>query len=440
MTMSWFGNASSDENRSGFEVSEVMKPRLRPPPAQGVQSIARVQPLVPEVSMFHLPPQDVPFEPKLTVQPLGTGIGERKALGTINGQRTVSTPSNSEIRPALKAPTPTAAPTKAYIKATSEFSRVFQQTAEPSSLSVLSVFQDSPAKCGGESVSMPELTPPSRRPTSRGDYPSDPEEMHKMLTWQSEQLAKLREQVSQLLSFRETSQNTSIQSNSSLKQQHNTSVLADSSTQTSLPSTPVKRTPSHPAVVTDSPRLIEERVQDVSYVEINDLAPSVESSTQARVVEERVLKDMEEIQVVPLNSSPSNGPAAVTCRDLAPPEDIDKMISDHERKTRQQQQPPEPSMIAKLRDMGVSFINPSDLNQQARQPDLSIWHPRATEPSMLSTTESTSDFSLMLNSAALKYLSDEQLTHVARRTSSAATGTFSDNEVSFATNKYLNEN
>ena len=87
--------------------------------------IARVQPLVPEVSMFHLPPQDVvPFEPKLTVQPLGTGIGERKALGTINGQRTVSTPSNSEIRPALKAPTPTAAPTKAYIKATSEFSRL----------------------------------------------------------------------------------------------------------------------------------------------------------------------------------------------------------------------------------------------------------------------------------------------------------------------------
>ena len=164
---------------------------------------------------------------------------------------------------------------------------------------------------------MPELTPPSRRPTSRGDYPSDPEEMHKMLTWQNEQLAKLREQVSQLLSFRETSQNTSIQSNSSLKQ-HNTSVLADSSTQTSLPSTPVKRTTSHPAVVTDSPRLIEDLVQDVSYVEINDLAPSVESSTQARVVEERVLKDMEEIQVVPLNSSPSNGPAAVTCRDLLP--------------------------------------------------------------------------------------------------------------------------
>ena len=260
-----------------------------------------------------------------------------------------------------------------------------------------------------------------------------------MLTWQNEQLAKLREQVSQLLSFRETSQNTSIQSNSSLKQ-HNTSVLADSSTQTSLPSTPVKRTTSHPTVVTDSPRLIEDLVQDVSYVEINDLAPSVESSTQARVVEERVLRDMEEIQVVPLNSSASSGPAAVTCRDLAPPEDIDKMISDHERKTRQQQELPEPSMIAKLRDMGVSFINPSDLNQQARQPDLSIWHPRATEPSMLSTTESTSDFSLMLNSAALKYLSDEQLTHVARRTSSAATGTFSDTEVSFATNKYFNEN
>jgi len=282
-------------------------------------------------------------------------------------------------------------------------------------------------------MSMPELTPPSRRPTSGGgDYPSDPDEMYKVLTWQNEQLVKLREQVNQLLSFRETTTNESI--NTSLRQ--NSSVCADSSTQTSLPSTPVKKQTSHP---TDSPQLVvQQLVEDVSYVQINELAPTVEqeectNSTQVRVVEEKVLRDMEEIQVVPLSACPVE--PAVTCRDLAPPEDIDKMISDHEKKTRQ----PEPSMIGRLRDMGVSFIHPSDLNHAARQQDLSIWHPRATEPSLLSTTESTSDFSLMLNSAALKYLSDEQLAHVAR-TTTMGVDTESDSQVSFDAQKYLHRN
>ena len=35
---------------------------------------------------------------------------------------------------------------------------------------------------------------------------------------------------------------------------------------------------------------------------------------------------------------------------------------------------------------------------------VSVWHPRAAEPSLLSTTDSASEYSLALNSAALKYL------------------------------------
>jgi len=385
-------------------------------------------------------------------------------LGTINGHRSNAP---SEIRPCPQPPTPTAAPTKSCIRATSEFSRVFQQTAEPSSLSVLSVFQETPNKASGESFSMPELTPPSkdRKHSSSmrggGDYPSDPDEMYKVLTWQGEQLVKLREQVNQLLS--NSSQNSSFQSNGSQRQ--NSSVLADSSTQTSLPSTPVKKPPSelwhHAAAATcqtSPPHVKQVLTEDVSYIQINELAPSVDiDCSQGRVVEERLLQEREQIEVVPLEHK------NVICRDLAPPEDIDKIISDHEKKTRGMREAPEPSMIGRLRNMGISFIKPSDLNTQERRTTgsaeaMSIWHPRATEPSLLSTTESTSEFSLMLNSAALKYLSDEQLAHVAMRNSGASVagpvavgaassdgdvsrhGGLPDEDLSFAAKRYLNQN
>ena len=64
------------------------------------------------------------------------------------------------------------------------------------------------------------------------------------------------------------------------------------------------------------------------------------------------------------------------CRDLAPPEDIDKAISDHERKSAGRTQPllGEPSVFGRLRDMGVSFVTPSDLNCSQRRSEVSSKH------------------------------------------------------------------
>ena len=45
-----------------------------------------------------------------------------------------------------------------------------------------------------------------------------------------------------------------------------------------------------------------------------------------------------------------------------------------------------------------------------------MWGPKAAEPSIVSDPQRTSNESLLLNSAALKYLNDEQLTKVAKST------------------------
>ena len=263
---------------------------------------------------------------------------------------------------------------------------------------------------------MPELTPPR----AGSKLPTDPEEMYKVLTWQNEQLVQLREQVNQLLSIQDVSDaslNQSAKSNST---------VTDCGTQTSAPATPVKR-PLAPAAIEDG----------ISFVQLNDLAAESREcsvASEGRVIQEKILKETEEIKVVPL-SSPE-----VICKDLAPPEDIHKMLDDHELKIH------EPSMIGRLREMGVSFIQPKDLQQPARaaRSDVSMWHPTAAEPSVLSHTETTTDFSLMLNSAALKYLDDRQLTEVASRGSVASSSNdtygLPENEMSMATKDFLQRN
>ena len=136
-----------------------------------------------------------------------------------------------------------------------------------------------------------------------------------------------------------------------------------------------------------------------------------------RVVGEKVLFETEEIRVVPLNSryehydtililltfcsikftkeefllsghtwlnysdvTVTDERGGVVCRDLAPPEDIDKAISDHERKAAGRSQPllGEPSVIGRLRDMGVSFVTPSDLNCSQRRSEVSSKHYKIT--------------------------------------------------------------
>ena len=73
--------------------------------------------------------------------------------------------------------------------------------------------------------------------------------------------------------------------------------------------------------------------------------------------------------------------------------------------------------IRKLRELGVtkSVVCKDDLDPDRKsipKPiDPSMFHPRAVIPSEIT---STSDYSLMIQTQAMKYLNDEALTHLAK--------------------------
>ena len=76
--------------------------------------------------------------------------------------------------------------------------------------------------------------------------------------------------------------------------------------------------------------------------------------------------------------------------------------------------------VQRLRDMGVSFIRKEDLfpvpeDRKNRKPEVdeaSGWYYPKTVAST-TKTPNTSEYSLMINSAALKYLNEAQLAHIA---------------------------
>lgn len=74
------------------------------------------------------------------------------------------------------------------------------------------------------------------------------------------------------------------------------------------------------------------------------------------------------------------------------------------------------AMVARLKQMGVSFIGRDELTGDSRLDDFeynSVLPPRAARE--VSHTESiTSEASLAINSAAIRYLDDKQLTHMAK--------------------------
>ena len=69
----------------------------------------------------------------------------------------------------------------------------------------------------------------------------------------------------------------------------------------------------------------------------------------------------------------------------------------------------------RLRQLGVSFISPGDLapaGSGSEQPYNSVWLPQAKQPTLLDS-RSTPDSSLAINNLALKYLSDQELSKLA---------------------------
>ncbi len=118
-------------------------------------------------------------------------------------------------------------------------------------------------------------------------------------------------------------------------------------------------------------------------------------------------------------------PGAPPFNDDPPP------VVDH----RHMRTPPRDDMAAataaRLRQMGVSFISPEELRGTARTPDYGampvanhMYYPPPPPPAELRSEATdglpaSTNSSLAINSAALKYLDDRQLTHMAKKHPSA---------------------
>ena len=123
----------------------------------------------------------------------------------------------------------------------------------------------------------------------------------------------------------------------------------------------------------------------------------------------------------------------IKCVDLCPTEDIRKGTNEYKKKQEAEQleylrlatvtsndvQVNEPTVIRRVREMGISFLKPEDFQKDninsrvSEEVNSLMWYPKAAERSIVSDTLRTSNESLLLNSAALKYLDDAQLTKVA---------------------------
>ena len=117
----------------------------------------------------------------------------------------------------------------------------------------------------------------------------------------------------------------------------------------------------------------------------------------------------------------------IQCHDIQPVQDLDQLIG-HFGNFNAACKEPELTVateescgeVRRLKEMGVSFISKEDLypnnKKDDKELDPSMWYPQAVDPFLnCPSVTSTSDYSLMINSAALKYLNDAQLTHVAKK-------------------------
>lgn len=418
-----------------------LRPRKQPPLGHGVHSIARVQPMVPEVSLY-VPPLD-------NRQPLGNYNGQKRY------QQMMESNSNGgdslcKTVPAVQPPLPQMAPSRAQWTNSSEMSRLFSETVEKSvSIATLPPIQ-SELKIEGKKDDNASLV-------------EKPEDLFKVLTWQNEQLVRLQDQVKQLLAAGLSPVPTSTSSMPNLRKQ-----MVDTCTQMSAPSSPMSNKKAA-ARELEMSELREKEVElglDISSPSFVELEVNREGSFIAAGQQDNT-------QSLPLGASagrihfPSENYVVeekeedIYCEDVHQLEHIDELIHQFGRAMPQTEPPPPeaeltvatkideeqqyPSHVSieqktppvkytdkqvetldRFKQMGVSFLTKEDLFPSTSTSadrnslsDASLWHPRAENPfenqpsySGMVTT-STSDYSLMINSAALKYLNDAQLTHVA---------------------------
>ncbi len=197
--------------KENYDMSEV-HPRTLPPKGHGLNAVARVQPMVPEVSMFSN----------------GNSEVRRQPLRSLN-----ETPKHSRVEksvedslcrtvPGKKPPLPSQPPMRGDYRSP-ELSKYVNN----------------------ESVELPRRSDSYDFEKQKAML-KNPQDLFKVLSWQNEQLMRLQEQVRQLLACQQSSpcrSEVSVMSTSSLpaKFADRKASMVDSSTQVSAPSTPMKR-------------------------------------------------------------------------------------------------------------------------------------------------------------------------------------------------------
>lgn len=354
--MSW-------HTKENYEVSEI-HPRMQAPRGHGLNGVARVQPMVPEVSVF-----SHTSEPRVVNH-------HRQPLTPTNGRRCERSVEDSLCRtiPLKKAPNPHQPPMRADFRA--------------------SDIEASVAPEAKNSVNFEE----------QKAILNNPEDLFKVLSWQNEQLMRLQEQVRQLLACQSPS-GSSVAESSFERQQ--SKIMVDSSTQVSTPNSPIK----------NSSILRNANKTDTFEASFNpESLPLGASAGKLASPPPPPAPQFEE-------DDDDDDDDQIQCRDVQPVDDLDELIGQFGNIHHQEVKQPEALAkeescveVRRLRDMGVSFISKEDLYpKKDEKKETSIWYPRAMDPGQVSSVASTSDYSLMINSAALKYLNDAQLTQVARK-------------------------
>ena len=230
------------------------------------------------------------------------------------------------------------------------------------------------------------------------------ESLVKMLRVQAQDIAKLQSQVDYLMNENQKLSGLQQKVDSLMMINHHRPQMVDSSTQMSRPTTPLKKS-------------FNQSQNSILRADGSHLNPSLSFG------------HVTQNQSLPLTIEPTD---KFELQDVDQCNDVDELIANQEQAEEEeyddnpvtpQKLPIEESCIAakRIRDLGLSFIDKRDLYstvQSPRKDEPSLWAlPHASDPFKMSgpaaPIASTSDYSLMLNDKAMKYLSDEQLVQMA---------------------------
>ena len=425
-----------------------------PPPAN--PAICRVQPLVPDLSLF-VPGQAVPPPPPQPHQPptlqpqsdLSRQFNRTEATLFLSGssseflprkvqwsdQQSPQTPVSSHNLP---PPPPQTPPCPASYQ-----SPTLSQPAH--------TIKSPPVAPQPQSYQSPVFAPPACRAVEtdwRSPVLSQPQpqpQVHPdilaVLNWQNEQLARLQDQVSRLLT---ASPAQSEASNTTRDVAVGSPVLrraatVSTNTSSSWPPPPPSQADllggdmdlvSEASQVTPVKTQVDEGVggawespvlgESVSmYERESELGSEREEQEMYENILGKVRKLLaqEETDQPPAPASaPASVPASVAASapvGLMEQPGLSKVEEESEDIPNQTE-----ATWQRLRQLGVSFISPGDLapagglSLTEQQPYTSAWLPQAKQPTVLDI-RNTPDSSLAINNLALKYLSDQELSKLA---------------------------